>query len=153
VVDTDQGAELHRFPRTISFKNWPFLALIMIIAALASVPMAIDGNWTMVAFIVAMTMIFPAFFALMQLGAEFIRRPVEAVHEHGLVWRQLWRRGFVPWRDVATIEVTEREVQGVNHVIWEVRTRYRGMGVLVLLDGVGAPEAAEVIEARLAEQK
>ena len=146
---SEAGPQLHRFPRTISLKNWPFLALIMIIAALASVPMAIDGNWGMVAFIVAMTMVFPAFFGLMQVGTEVFRKPVDAVHENGIVWRQLWRRGFIPWADVAKIEQAEREVQGVTHVFWEVRTRYPGFGVLVIHDAVGSVDAADLITSRI----
>lgn len=152
-TELEWGPEFQRLPRTISFQNWPFLALIMIIAGAASVPMAMDGNWKMVAIIVVLTAIFPAFYALMQLGTELLRRPVDTVHQNGLVWRQLWRRGFIPWADIASIELTEQLVQGVTIVSWNVHTRVRGLGALVILDGVGATEAVARVEARLALQQ
>jgi hypothetical protein len=97
-----------------------------------------------------MTLLVPVFYALMQLGNELVRRPVDAVHQHGLVWRQLWRRGFIPWNDVTGLQQVERDVQGARIVSWEVQTVD---GVLVVVDGSGASEAVARIQARLAQRE
>ena len=76
-------------------------------------------------------------------------RPLEAVHEKGIIWRSGWKRGFVAWPDLATIHRRERDANGVPFITWELMERATGVRPIVVLNVVNGEQIAEFIAARL----
>jgi hypothetical protein len=135
----------------MSFGNWPFLVFLLVLAGALSIIPAMNGNWLIVAGMMGAVLLVPLLFAVFQPMFELLGlRSVHAIHEHGLVWRRGWLRGFIPWSQVAAINRVVHDVDGTTFTAWEVHERVRGAGVITLGDAVGCAEAAELISRKLA---
>lgn len=113
------GNEIFVFHRTMSFGNWPFLVLILIIAGVVSAPSMIDGDWKGALLIIAAVTAFPLFIGAIYFFPElFGNRVLVGVHARGIVWARLWQRGFIPWENleqhgtVPTWQFIERRDRG-----------------------------------------
>ena len=108
----DHGIEVFTFQRTMSFGNWPFLVLILLLAGAASTSLIIDGDWKGVGLVFGAVCAVPLFVGAVQFLPElFGARVLVGVFAHGIVWARLWRRGFIAWSNLESVGVgrfTER---------------------------------------------
>jgi hypothetical protein len=147
------GARLFTFPRTISFGNWPFLVFLAFLATVLSIIPARDGNWLIVAALFGAVAIAPTLIAVVLYVSEpFGRRRISAIHEQGIIWRRGWRRGFMPWSDLAKIERKDHVVEGITFPSWELEDAATGSKPLILEDHPGCEEGAQLIASRISQR-
>jgi hypothetical protein len=98
-----RGALFREFPATISLKNWPFLVLMVFLAALAGYAGQLTGN-RQTGLILAVAVVFPAVVVLgvQVLGGFFVRR-VTAAYEGGFVVRRYGSEELVSWQRVKSV--------------------------------------------------
>ena len=97
----------------MSLANWPFLALLVIIAAAASAPSLLSGDWAVAGIVWAGIWVFPLFIGAAQfLPDVFGSRLLVGVYARGIVWARLGRRGFIPWSNLEQAGLTFTERRG-----------------------------------------
>lgn len=140
-MDSERGIEVFVFHRTMSFGNWPFLVLILIIATAASTSFILDGKWVGVALVFGSVCAIPLVTAVVQFLPElFGARVLVGVYARGVVWARLWQRGFIPWANLEQVGPGER--------LWQVNER-RGAGKPISLTSVTNDAAIDFIAERL----
>ena len=150
-MSAEAGKRLYDFPRTVSLGNWPFLVFLLVLATALSIIPARDGNWLIVVALFGAIGVAPAMVGLAYYALEpFGRREIAAIHEHGVLWRQGWRRGFMPWSELAKIERKDRIVEGLKFPSWDVEDAAVGSKPLLLEDHPGCEEGAELIASKIA---
>lgn len=111
----DRGIEVFTFHRTMSFGNWPFLVLLVILAGVGSSPLIIDGNWKGVALVAGAVLAMPFMVLVVQFFPELLGdRVLVGVYAKGIAWSRLWRRDFIPW---ANLERASEDPRGVSRFI------------------------------------
>ena len=86
----DHGIEVFTFQRTMSFGNWPFLVLILLLAGAASTSLIIDGDWKGVGLVFGAVCAVPLFVGAVQFLPELVgARVLVGVFAHGIVWARL----------------------------------------------------------------
>lgn len=146
-----KGERRFDFPRTVSFGNWPFLVFLVFLASVLSILPARAGEWHIVAAFFGAIAVAPALIGVTYYALEpFGNRVVDAIHDEGLVWRRGWRRGFVQWMQLISLERKDVTLEGMTFPRWELTD---DEGTLLLEDHPGCVEGAQFIEEKLASLK
>lgn len=101
---TPSATLVRSFPRTFRIRNWPMMALLLIVGLVPALVLWLKGNYTgigVVAGVVGFGLVLMLFVQLLVelFGARF----VSALHEDGFVARRLTSQVFVPWEDVERV--------------------------------------------------
>ncbi len=143
----DRGLEVFTFHRTMSFGNWPFLVLVLILAGVASTPLLLDGNWFAVALVAGAVLAMPFMVFVLQYFPELLgERVLVGVYAKGIVWSRLWMRDFIPW---SNLEQAAADPRGLTRF---TERRGRNGGPIGLPNGSEAGPALAFIAERLPKQ-
>ena len=153
-MTTAPGELLATFPRTLSFKNWPFLILLLLLGGIPAGISIFDGAWGAGLAILGAVLAVPALILGFPYLLEFAgMRSVEALHEQGLVLRRGPRREFVAWSEVKSVEEKDLTTSagGVGITQHVVSLRLAGAWAPVTMTSIlHGPAALEQVVQRLA---